>query len=108
MSKPPNERTPEDLQMIYRLVRVSVYSSINFIDSQENEFFTKSKHIKDRLPELRKHMRIQKYLANDTVVNEGEVGDTFYIVYSGKLTVYKVSQSEVNKEKQLVVSNLFV
>ena len=44
-------------------------------------------------------MRIQKYLANDTVVNEGEVGDTFYIVYSGKLTVYKVSQSEVNKEK---------
>jgi len=86
MSKPPNERTPEDLQMIYRLVR-------------ENEFFTKSKHIKDRLPELCKHMRIQKYLANDTVVNEGEVGDTFYIVYSGKLTVYKVAQSEVNKEK---------
>jgi len=88
MSKPPTERTPEDLQMIYRLVR-------------ENEFF-KSKRLKERLPELCKYMRIRKYLANDTVINEGEIGDTFYIVYSGKLTVYKVAQSEVNKEKQLV------
>ena len=34
-------------------------------------------------------MRIQHFGVRETIIQEGDMGDTFYIIYSGKVSVYK-------------------
>ena len=42
-----------------------------------------------KLTDMCKHMSIKICKADEVVITEGEIGDTFYILVTGKLIVYK-------------------
>jgi len=47
-----------------------------------------------KLKELCKYMTIQHFGARETIIQEGDIGETFYIIYSGRVSVYKQQKSE--------------
>lgn len=63
---------------------------------QENKFLNEIKNTK-KLRDLCKYMFIRSYNERETIFEEGSVGDTFFIIHAGKVTVYKSQKTEVNE-----------
>lgn len=58
-----------------------------------------------KLKELCKYMRIQHFDTRETIITEGDIGDTFYIIYSGGVSVYKQQKNDFTDSVSLV--NIF-
>lgn len=43
-------------------------------------------------------MRIRRYAEREAIINEGEIGDCFYIIHVGKVTIFKKQKLE-NSDK---------
>jgi CRP-like cAMP-binding protein len=57
--------------------------------------FLKQFQANGRLPELARLMRVEFFTERAKVFDEGETGDKFYIVLTGRVTVYKGVKSEI-------------
>jgi CRP-like cAMP-binding protein len=85
--KKPNERTPDDIDDILTIV-------------EDNEFLKQFKNSK-ALRELCRYMKLQHFNARDTIFEQDDEGDCFYIIYSGRVAVYVHDKqvAELNKGK---------
>ncbi|CDW71126.1 cyclic nucleotide-binding domain containing protein [Stylonychia lemnae] len=87
----PEKRCDDDIKLIEALVEVNITQSSKTI--QDNKFLKQFKGTV-KLKELCKYMRIQHFGARETIIQEGDIGETFYIIYSGRVSVYKQQKSE--------------
>lgn len=55
---------------------------------QENKFLEQFKGTSS-LRELCRHMTLQTFQDRQLIIKEGEIGDTFYIIHSGKCSIVK-------------------
>lgn len=47
-------------------------------------------------------MKVEKYDESQTIIQEGEFGDTFYIIYTGRVTVLKFKKNEITGQINMV------
>ena len=94
LRKESDARTPEDLAVIEGKV-------------ENNEFLLKFKNT-PKLRDLCRTMKIGSYQADEVIITEGEVGDRFYILYMGEVSISKGQKQQVLKGKiiQVSVTNL--
>ena len=59
--------------------------------TEENEFLCKFKNT-GKLKELCRAMRLVTYIQDEVIIVEGEIGDKFYIVANGLVSVHKGSK----------------
>ncbi len=48
-----------------------------------------------KLKELCKHLKVELYDEGQTIIQEGEYGETFYIIYTGRVTILKFKKNEI-------------
>ena len=75
LRKDPESRTAEDLSILEGKV-------------ENNEFLLKFKNT-PKLRDLCRSMKIGCYAADEVVITEGEIGDKFYILYIGEVSISK-------------------
>ena len=81
LSKNPNVRTEEEIK------RVSKYFSETY------QYFIRLKSNKDfgfqRIEKITKFAKLEIYNENEAIINYGELGDKFYILLEGSVSLYK-------------------
>jgi len=87
LRKQPKDRTADDIDDILTIV-------------EDNEFLKQFKNSK-ALRELCRYMMLQHFNARDTIFEQDAEGDCFYIIYSGRVSVYVNEKvvAELNKGK---------
>lgn len=90
LRKEPDARTPEDISMIEGRV-------------ESNEFLLKFKNT-PKLRDLCRSMRVGSFQADEVIITEGEVGDKFYILYTGEVSISKGQKQQLLKGKIVQVS----
>ena len=70
---------------------------------ENNEFLLKFKNT-PKLRDLCRTMKIGSYQADEVIITEGEVGDRFYILYMGEVSISKGQKQQVLKGKIIQVS----
>ena len=85
--KKPLDRTNDDIDDILTIV-------------EDNEFLKQFKN-SNKLRELCRYMMLEHFGARQTVFEQDEPGDKFYIIYSGRVSVYVNDKAvaELNKGK---------
>ncbi len=48
-----------------------------------------------KLKELCKHLKVEVYDEGQTIIQEGEYGETFYIIYTGRVTILKFKKNDI-------------
>lgn len=87
LMKRPQERTDDDIDDILTIV-------------EDNEFLKQFKN-SNKLRELCRYMMLQHFGARQTIFEQDDEGDCFYIIYSGRVSVYVNDKAvaELNKGK---------
>jgi len=90
----PDLRTEEDIYKIESLV-------------QDNSFLSQFKGTQ-KMKDLCKEMTLEIFEEGLAIIREGEVGDKFYIIHSGKVAVFKNMKvtEDSNKEEIIVLRKL--
>ena len=61
---------------------------------EDNKFLKQFKGT-PKLKELCKHLKVEVYDEGQTIIQEGEYGETFYIIYTGRVTILKFKKNEI-------------
>ena len=91
LRKDKEARTPEDLSILEGKV-------------ENNEFLLKFKNT-PKIRDLCRTMKIGSYQADEVIITEGEVGDKFYILYIGEVSISKGQKQQILKGKIVQVSS---
>lgn len=75
LNKPSSDRTEEEIQLIEILVK-----NVKFLDKFRDT---------PKMKELCKQMTLLQLPKRELVFNEGDIGENFYIIYKGKVSVFK-------------------
>ena len=81
MNKPPHKRSLRDIKLILELIK-DVKFLKNFADSEE-------------IKELCKYMEMTRIAKDLTLFEQGDPGDNFYIIFSGKVAVFSRKANEI-------------
>ena len=88
MNSEPNTRKDDEVAIIQSIF-------------EDNKFLKQFKGT-PKLKELCKQLKVQRYDESQTIIQEGEYGDTFYIIYTGVVTVMKFKKNESTGEINMV------
>ena len=78
-------RNPEDIAMLE-------------IKVEENEFLAKFRNTQ-KMKDLCRQMKLNNYKMDEVIMTEGEIGDLFFIVYSGEVAIHKGQKTSLIKSK---------
>ena len=93
LRKEPDARTPDDLSVLEGKV-------------ENNEFLLKFKNT-PKLRDLCRAMKVGNFQADEVIITEGEVGDKFYILHTGEVSISKGQKQQLLKGKIVQVSQSF-
>jgi len=93
LSKPIDQRTEAEIYEVTKILK-------------DNQFLAKFSAT-SQLFELVRHMALEKYQPMDLVFNQGDHGDSFYIIHSGRVAIYKKQKTEFIKVRELINGQSF-
>lgn len=88
LNSEPDERTEEEVSLLQSIF-------------EDNKFLKQFKGT-PKLRELCKHLKVERYDENQTIIQEGEFGETFYIIYTGRVTILKFKKNELTNQINMV------
>ena len=68
---------------------------------EDNKFLKQFKG-SSKLRELCKQLKVERYDEGQTIIQEGEYGETFYIIYTGRVTILKFKKSDATGQISMV------
>ena len=69
---------------------------------EDNKFLKQFKGT-SKLRELCRHLRVEQYDESQTIIQEGEYGETFYIIYTGRVQILKFKKNEITQQLNMVL-----
>ena len=84
----PHKRNDEEVALIQSIF-------------EDNKFLKQFKGT-PKLKELCKHLKVETYDDGETIIQEGEYGETFYIIYTGRVTILKFKKNEITNMINMV------
>ena len=81
LNSEPAQRNDEEVSLIQSIF-------------EDNKFLKQFKGT-PKLKELCKHLKVELYDEGQTIIQEGEYGETFYIIYTGRVTILKFKKNEI-------------
>jgi CRP-like cAMP-binding protein len=87
MSKIPEMRTTKECRVI-----ASMLHHIKFLEQYKNS---------DELVDMTRYLRVETYKPKSVVFRQGDLGDKFYIILDGSVTIYIDRPSEISQFTQM-------
>jgi CRP-like cAMP-binding protein len=69
--------------------KVKFLQDVNVRNKRFKDYFQR-----DQLDNIAQLMKLENYIKGQVIIREGEVGDTFYMIHSGEVAIYKKAVGE--------------